>query len=133
MRTEVGQRVDGPLPALGGEEDGGLGHLAPAAGVCGQALGDQVPPGHPEVHRVLDVDLAVGGTLGLHTAHRYLWGDGGTGGREDRGTGGWKQHNSAFTFTTSDILLKCIKNTYFVLLHLHSGHLAEAFILGGLK
>jgi len=74
----VGQRVHGSLPALGGEEDGGLGHLASTAGVGRQALRHQVLPGHPEVHRVLDVDLPVGGPLWQHAAHRYLW----------RGTGG---------------------------------------------
>ena len=87
------------------------------------------PGGRRDARAPHSPSLSVGGRGDRTGGQR----DRGTGRREDRGTGGWKQHNSAFTFTTSDILLKCIKNTYFVLLHLHSGHLAEAFILGGLK
>lgn len=60
----VGERVDHPLPALGREEDRGLGHLAPAAGVSGQTLGHQVLPRHSKVHRVLNVNLPVRVALG---------------------------------------------------------------------
>lgn len=70
----VGQKVDRPLPALGGEEDGRLRHLASAAGVSGEALGHQVLPGHPKVHRVLDVHLVVSVALWHAAAHCDLEG-----------------------------------------------------------
>lgn len=68
----VGQRVDGPLPSLGGEEDGRLRHLASTAWVGGEALGYQVLPSHPKVHRVLHVHLVVGMTLWHAAAHCNL-------------------------------------------------------------
>lgn len=68
----VGEGIHRPLPALGGEEHRRLRDLTSTAGVGGQALGHQVLPRHPEVHRILNVNLPVGVALGDAATYRNL-------------------------------------------------------------
>lgn len=68
VREAVGERIDHPLPAFGREEDRRLGHQTSTAGVGGQTLGHQVLPRHSEVHRILNVNLAVRVALGRAAA-----------------------------------------------------------------